>query len=273
VAVSQKHPEHDRVREEVRSWYRTSSPELGYEVVRRRFGFYRHQAESPNSGFVIVDALTPDEVQEFLTDACKYFDDRAVNVFLDDKDLDLALGPALVAAGVSLGKATTYLAHVGPRPEPFQLSGIAVELVTAETLMDFVRVKLKGFANSEDEPPVEHFDQELALRKSELASIGRLLIARVGDEPAAILEYLDGNDRFIFNLATRTPFRMRGIARQLLCRVLADSYDQGCRSVIINTDPGDTPVQWYRRLGFIDEVYWRRRYFFEPAKDPEFNGP
>jgi len=61
---------------------------------------------------------------------------------------------------------------------------------------------------------------------------------------------------------------MKGIARQLLCQVIADSYDNGCRSVIINTDPTDTPIQWYNRLGFTDEVHWRRTYLFDPSASP-----
>jgi len=263
-----RHPEHDRLCEEVGSWYRTSLPELGYHVERRRFGFYRRHAENPDSGLIIVAALEPDEVPEFLADARSYFDNRAVNIWLDDKDLDATLGPALVAAGASKDKENTHLAHVGPRPERFQLPGITVEHVTAAALMDYVLVKLKGFANSEDAPPIEDVDQELAVRGSELVRTGRFLIARVGDEPAAILGYYDGSDRLIFNLATRTPFRMRGVARHLLCQVVADSYEQGCRSVVINTDPSDTPIQWYSRLGFTDEVYWRRNYRFEAASNP-----
>jgi hypothetical protein len=255
-----RHPDHDRLRAEVRSWYRTSSPQLGYHLVQRRFGSYRHHANHPESGRIIVEALTPGEVPEFLADASSYFDNRAVDIWLDDKDLDAAVGPALVAAGCSIDKAITYLAHVGPRPERVQLSGVTVEAVTPDTLMDYVLVKLKGFANSEDALPAEDVDKELAVRSRELASIGRFLIARVGDEAAAILGYYDGSDRLIFNLATRMPFRMRGIVRCLLCEVIADSYEQDCRSVIINTDPHDTPIQWYRRLGFTDEVYWRRNY-------------
>jgi ribosomal protein S18 acetylase RimI-like enzyme len=253
-----RHPDHDRLREEVRSWYRASG--LGYRVERRRFGSYRRHAEDPDSGLIIVDAMAPDEVPRFLADAGSYFDNRAVDVWLDDKHLDATVGPALVAAGASMDKENCHLAHVGPRPERVQPSAVTVEAVTAETLPDYVTVKLKGFANSEDAPPAEDVDKELAVRSRELASIGIFLIARVGDEPAAILGYYDGSDRLIFNLATRTPFRMRGIARQLLCQVVSDSYDQGCRSVVINTDPNDTPIQWYRRIGFTDEVYWRRNY-------------
>jgi ribosomal protein S18 acetylase RimI-like enzyme len=165
-------------------------------------------------------------------------------------------------------KRLPNLAHVGPRPERVQLPGVTVEAVTPDTLLDYVLVKLTGFANSEDAPTVEDVDKELTVRRRELASLGRFLIARVGDKPAAILGYYDGSDRLVFNLATRMPFRVRGIARHLLCGVIADSCEQGCRSLVINTDPNDTPIQWYRRLGFTDEVYWRRSYLFEPARNP-----
>jgi ribosomal protein S18 acetylase RimI-like enzyme len=262
--AGERHPEHDRIRDEVRSWYRTSIPELGYTVARRRFGVYRRHADNPDSGLVIVAAVAPDEVPEFLADASSYFDKCAVQIWTDDKDLDATLGPALVAAGCAIEKANTHLAHVGPRPEPAPMPGITVEPVTQDTLIDYTRVKLKGFANTESEPAAEQLEQELTIRRRELASLGRFLIARSGNEPAAVLGYYDGTDRLIFNLATRTPFRMTGIARHLLLQVVADSYDQGCRSVIINTDPSDTPILWYRRLGFTDEVYWRRAYLFEP---------
>jgi ribosomal protein S18 acetylase RimI-like enzyme len=259
-----RHPEHDRLHEEVSSWYQTSVPGLGYQAEPRRFGVYRRHAEQLDSGLIIVKSVAPNEVPEFLADARSYFDNRPVVIWIDDKDRDAVLGPVLVTAGCAIEKANTHLAHVGPRPKRVVLSGITVERVTADTVMDYVLVKLKGFANSEDEPTAEHLEQELAVRRRELASLGRFLIARVGDEPAAILGYYEGDDRLIFNLATRTPFRMRGIAMHLLCGVVADSYDRGCRSVIINTDPRDTPIRWYRRLGFTDEVYWRRSYRLEP---------
>ena len=58
---------------------------------------------------------------------------------------------------------------------------------------------------------------------------------------------------------------MKGIAKILLDFVLADSHAKGCRSVILNTDPADTPINWYRRIGFTEEVYWHRRYSYPPA--------
>lgn len=172
-----RHPEHDRLREEVRSWYRTSIPELGYHVEQRQFGSYRRHAEDPDSGLIIVDDLSPGKVSELLADAGSYFDNR-VNIWIEDERHDATLGPALIAAGASKLKANVHLAHVGPRPEQFQLSGVTIERVTADMLMDYVLVKLKGFANSEDAPPVEEVEKELAVRQSELANMGRFLIAR-----------------------------------------------------------------------------------------------
>lgn len=246
-----RHPEHDRLREEVRSWYRTSIPELGYHVEQRRFGSYRRHADDPDSGLIIVDEVAPDEVSEFLADASSYFDNRVVNIWIEDRELDATLGPALVATGASKDTANVHLAHVGLRPERFRASGVTIERVTS-TLKDYVLVKLKGFANSEDVPPVEHVEKELAVRQCELASIGRFLIARVGEEPAAILGYYDGKDRLIFNLATRMPFRMGGIAKHLLCRVVAESYGQACSSVVHQHGPERhayqlVPAVWIHR--------------------------
>ena len=93
-----------------------------------------------------------------------------------------------------------------------------------------------------------------------LSGTGRFSFAQAGGDPAAILGLFDGDDRHIFLLATRVPFRHRGIARWLLAHTIAAAYADGCRSVLINCDPADTPIRLYRRLGFTDEVYWRQRY-------------
>src|SRR5579863_3977766 len=150
--TSPRHPDHDRIRDEVRSWYRTSWPQRGYHVEHRDFGFYRRHAKHPDSGLIIIETLTADEVPELLADARTYFDNRPIHLAVDDKNLDRTLGPSLVAAGCVIDKANTYLAHVGPPPERVNLSGVTVEPVMADTLMDYVKVKLKGFANSEEEP-------------------------------------------------------------------------------------------------------------------------
>ena len=256
-----RHAEHDRLVKEVRSWYRTSFPEMGYHVERRRFGFYGKAA-----GRIVVDTLTPGEISGFLEDARRYFGARSVEIWLDNEDADRALGADLVAAGCCRRNATVYLAHVGSRPKLPAQSDLSIEPVSAATLPEFAIVRLKGFANSENQPADEQIAREVEIRRSELNGSGRFLIARIGREPAAILAYYVGIDRLIFLLATRLPMRQRGIARHLLAHAIADAYDSGGRSVIINTDPQDTPIQWYRREGFVDEVYGHRSYVLEPAR-------
>jgi hypothetical protein len=34
----------------------------------------------------------------------------------------------------------------------------------------------------------------------------------------------------------------------------------GCRSLIINAEDGGRPAELYRRLGFVDEIYWYQKY-------------
>ena len=114
--AASRHPEHDRLHEEVSSWYQTSVPGLGYHAEPRRFGVYRRHAEQLDSGLIIVKSVAPDEVTEFLADARSYFENRPVAIWIDDKDVDAVLGPVLVAAGCAIEKANTHLAHVGPRP-------------------------------------------------------------------------------------------------------------------------------------------------------------
>jgi len=37
----------------------------------------------------------------------------------------------------------------------------------------------------------------------------------------------------------------------------------GCRSMIINAEEHSQPTALYRRLGFVDELYWYRKYLLE----------
>jgi GNAT superfamily N-acetyltransferase len=104
------------------------------------------------------------------------------------------------------------------------------------------------------------------LRRAEPPARAASCSARAGREAASIIGLYDGEDRHIFLLATRVPFRNRGIARWLLSHVIAEAHADGCRSVLINCDPAGTPIQLYRRLGFTDEVYWRQHYEPPPVR-------
>ncbi len=120
--------------------------------------------------------------------------------------------------------------------------------------------KLQGFASDDARPDEAEIASQVALRGAEMASVGRLRLARVSGDPAAILGWYEDADRFIYNLATRLPYRGRGIARSLLCDFLAESEARAARSTIINADTAGTSIQLYQRLGFTDEVYWRAKY-------------
>ena len=145
--------------------------------------------------------------------------------------------------------------HTGAPPEA-ESGPARLEPVTRTNLLDYQIAKLKAIADSEEEPNRAAVEVDMVTRRAELDADGSFLIARVGDEAAGIIGWYEGVDRYIFNLATRAPFRNQGIARQLLSRVAADTYALGKRSLLIAKDPADTPVQFYRRMGFVDETYW-----------------
>ena len=259
-----RHPQHDLLCAQVRSWYRSSAPELGYLVEHRGFGFYGRQRGNPHAARIIVDRPCPNEIEVLQADARKFFGDVEIDIWIDEPETDVTLGPALVRAGYYFRGATVYLAHVGEPPGIKPLPNVSLKPVSAALLKEFALVKLKGFGNTEDQPSAGRVAQEVESRAAELRGSGRCLLARVGNEAVAIIGYYEGNDRLVFNLATRVPFREMGVARLLLSTVLRDAYRRRCRSVIINTDPADTPVNWYRRLGFTDEVYWHRSYLYRP---------
>jgi ribosomal protein S18 acetylase RimI-like enzyme len=115
-------------------------------------------------------------------------------------------------------------------------------------------------ADSEAEPDAEDLRRRTTLRRAEMGGQGRFLLARVAGEPASVVAFYEGKDRFVHHLATRVPFRRRGIASPLLKEVLAGARERGCRSTIISAAESGHPVGLYRSLGFTDEVYWRREY-------------
>jgi ribosomal protein S18 acetylase RimI-like enzyme len=258
-----RHPDHEAVAWTVRSWHIESDPAMGYLRERRRFGVYSRNVHLAFMNGVTVQDLTRGQVPEFLEDVRRYFGGASVGIAVDDPRQDAEIGPALVAAGLERGPAFLHLAHVGVIPGAPPVAGMRIELLTFQNLEAFSVAKLKGFGGDEAEPSPERVADEVAFHRVEMAGAKRGLLARLEGEAAAILGYYEGGDRDISILTTRVPFRGRGIARQLLCHLLADAREQGCRSVVIGADPEDTPIQFYRRLGFTDEVYWTRGYRLE----------
>jgi len=259
-----RHPDHDRLVVEIRNWYTRSDPRTDYQVERRRFGFYARNGQN-GTNRVIVDGLSATEVPPFLDDLRVYFRGQPVRVHIDDAEADRRLGTTLADAGCSPRHALAYLAHVGAVARPRAVPGLSIEAVTPATLHEFVVARIKGFADSELEPPAPQVDAECAQRFPTMTTGSHFSIARIAGTAAAVVGWEEGRDRFVFQLATRLPFRGRGIATAILCQILDDAYAQGCASVVINADDAGLAIHLYRRLGFADEVYWQRRYRFEPA--------
>ncbi len=108
-------------------------------------------------------------------------------------------------------------------PEPVDLS---VEAVNEGTIEVAMRTERMGFADSEAEPDAEDFRRRLTLRRAEMGGQGRFLLARVAGEPASVMAFYEGEDRYVHHLATRVPFRGRGIASRLLSEVLSGARTQ-----------------------------------------------
>ncbi|MGH9917917.1 MAG: hypothetical protein ACRD6W_03450, partial [Nitrososphaerales archaeon] len=140
---------------------------------------------------------------------------------------------------------------------------LAVEdVVGIEQLLEWATVKIQGFADAEEHPGPQELQTELAERLAEWP-ICRYQLARLGGQGIAILGHYIGQDQMVFLLATRLPFRHRGIAQSMLTRWSAGGGEDSVRSRLINCDDGGPADALYRRLGFTDEVYWYRR--FAPA--------
>ena len=258
-----RHSAHDEITDEVKSWFQT--PNRTFTVQKRRYGYYTRVIDAPEHSSVLVESLSPDGVADFLKDLRTYYQAQPVKFFIDRPEIDAEVREGLVSAGCLRTNEWTYLAHVGQVPKIEPVSGLVIETVTPANILDYQRAKLQGFANSEAEPDAEALASGLRLRRIEMKGSGRFLIAQVGAEAAGIIGWHEGADRLIFHLTTRVPFRGQGIAKHLLCYVIRDTYDKGLRSVIIFTDPEDTPIQLYRRLGFSDEVYRHAKYQYAPG--------
>lgn len=262
-----RHPEHDAIAATVRGWYTQPQPALGYVGERGRFGYYGRHVAMPGWGQVTIEDLDPAHVPELIVDLRECYGAAEVFISFDDPDISARVRSQVLAAGCTAVPGQTFLAHMGPRRQSPAISGLTVEAATGDLLQEYVITKQKGFANSDDDPDAQDIQAELRVRLAEAEDKGRFLLARLAGEAVATIGYYEGDDRFVFDLATRRPYRRRGIATRLLCDTLHQASELGCRSVIINADPEDSPVRLYRSLGFTDEVYWRCSFRLEIAPE------
>jgi ribosomal protein S18 acetylase RimI-like enzyme len=241
-------------------WYTRSVPQMGFYVQERRYGFYQHQKDTGRVR-ATVRHLPAEDVRSFIEDLREYSGKEEITFHVDDRGLDKRIGPVLVESGCTPDVAEVFLAHTGGMPLlAYEPENLSVEVVNEGTIEEAMRTERKGFSGSEAEPDPKEFRQRLTLRRAEMVGQGRFLLARVAGEPASVVAFYEGEDRFVHHLATRVPFRGRGIASRLLWAVLAGARARGCRSTIISAAENGRPVGLYRSLGFTDKVCWRREY-------------
>lgn len=274
--VTPAHPDHDAVAQEVRGWFITPAPEIGYQVSRHWYGHLAPLSDTETRLILDIDAAG--QVPAALAEAMAAGRAGRLTVWVTDRDRAARLDPTLRDSGCQPGEATTHLALVGPvlvntGADPAGPRTLVVRSAGPDGLADWARLKLQCFDDTESPPAPDRLAAEVTVRRGELA-LAECLTGWLGGEPVAILAYYTGRDQLVFNLGTRLPYRHRGIAQMMLARWAAAGAAGGCRSLLINATEGGRPAALYRRLGFTDEVFWYQKYQLEaPVRRRRSAGP
>jgi ribosomal protein S18 acetylase RimI-like enzyme len=277
-----RHPAHDQLTPTVHNWFHLPYQAMGYLAEQQRWGTYWNNGMVYPQAESFLHGIHTAQVQDFLVDVEQYYKHRVaitateslrllsrIYICVDDTKLDAKLGPALCAAGCTIGKRDIFLAHVGPCPDISPVEGLEITQVDASNLVEFVTAKLKAFANDAATPTEENLQAELKQRQAELSGTAQGMLARVWGQTAGILwryeeKESETTDWWINWLGTCISYRGQGIGSALLNQCLADGYVNGCRSVMINVlVENERAIRLYRRLGFQDKIYWRQRYILE----------
>ena len=252
----------------IRERYRGAQPGPREVYHDGEWGVYSRHLDDPSLDSVLIAAIPRSGVPHLWREANEHFGAKPVRVYVDDRELDAELRSTLEVAGCQRSCELVYLTHRGELPRVNEVPDLRIEGVTSSTVRDYEVVRTQAFSDCEDEPDAFEVAANAEARMVDLHGSCQLLIGRVGDVAAAIAGWYEGNDRLIFHLATRVPFRNRGIARHLLSHVIHETYEQRRRSVTILADSGDSPIRFYRRMGFTEEVYWQARYVYDPIDAP-----
>jgi ribosomal protein S18 acetylase RimI-like enzyme len=223
------------------------------------FGTYITDHDSPELSYVLP-TITPDQIHDLVAEVASQFDSATVRVYLDGQTADRELHGPLQTAGCKINCELVYLAYRGLTPRNTENQNVSIEAMSKENATDYYTVWCKGFSDSEQDPNPEEMEDDVASLIQDVEAGNGGLVGRVDGDAAAIAGWYEGTDRLIFHLATRVPYRNQGLAKSLLTHIVNESCESGCRSVSIFTDLNDTPVAFYRRMGFTEEVYRQIRY-------------
>ena len=257
------HPHHDAVAREVRGWFVNSAPEINYVVHEHWYG-YQSNREGPIGARLVLTVDDPLRVADAVDEARSESVAQDLTIWVDDRQRAAKLDDALLKIGAESVKATTHLALVGTLNAAAGPASLVLERVTEDNLEEWAITKIRCFDEAESEPDPDRLAAELAVRRGE-AALATLQLARIDGEAVGVLGYYAGIDDLVFNLGTRVPFRHRGVAQAVLQRWVTDGQSTERRSYLINADDPGMPQNLYRRMGFVDEVYWYQRYLLRGA--------
>jgi GNAT superfamily N-acetyltransferase len=232
---------------------------MGYVLEQRWCGLFT-TPESLLGPRVILRVSDDASLCDAIAEIKSTFEGGEVEVWVEGRHRTAQMHESLTSAGCTLRSRTVYLALAGGLRVASCPEELQIEEVPEERLGEWVTAQHMGSANSEVVPMAEALSRQLDVRRVELRDVGSLWLARLDGVVVSTLGFHEGADRLVNSLATRVPWRGRGIAQALLAALASDSEGRGCRSVLINADEDDWPVTLYRRMGFSDEVLLHGRY-------------
>lgn len=251
---SPRHPLHHEIEATMASWYRGPSAEFTVEL--RGLGWCRRPIPRAASATpdVTVRDVPLERLDAAIADAGDWLGTDDFRLVLDDRDLDSRLGTRLLKLGWERRGVTVYLCHVGVRPPDHE--DVVRRQVGSddEALADWVRLRSQAFADTSwVRPTADDLATEIRQRRLQEADGAVMFAVDRAEAPAGIVAWHKGPDRFVFNLAVLPSQRSHGVGAEVMAREIGGAE----RSVLVNTDEDDGPVDLYGRWGFTDEVYRR----------------
>jgi GNAT superfamily N-acetyltransferase len=237
-----------------RRWY----DGLGCEQVEVPGAVVRRQPDLPTvwdaNHLVEVQACEPDEIVAVEAAAAEAVG-FAPHKVVADVDTPEPYVAHLVLEGYSLD-LEVEMVLAGPLRLDRVPDGAVTPIEGEEDWADYAElVRLDGAeqaARTGGEPWGEGIAEAItAFRRAKSPEV-RHWGARCDGELAAFFSSAAGVDGMgvVEHLFTRKDHRGRGIAAALMARAVEDARERGAHEVLIGARVDDTPMHWYRRLGF-----------------------
>jgi hypothetical protein len=164
-----RHRHHDAITAEVARWYRDPTPEMGYDLVEGRYGWFNRPSSTGRGRGTVRRGLSADGVEALIAEAEEIVAGDSLTLELDDRATASVIGPALEAVGFQPGTAAVHLAYLGGiEPTGYGPAGLHIDDVPSDpsALHEWATIKLQAFADSEAPPAREALEADLVVRQA-----------------------------------------------------------------------------------------------------------